>query len=225
MRRTAVVALVVLATFALVGCGPKSNAKGPNGGPPTTASTANTTTPTTPLPTTAVTTPAAGPTGSAVATTLDPCQLVTSAEASKLAGASFGKGRKETVGSGGNDHTCTYGYQTANVFIVQVVKADSAKTATSNFDSYRQEANGDLARAGQAQAKIDFKLSDLANLGDRATTGTLQETYAGVTISGAAIYVVKGPYFFTFSDLRRGNTLPSIAAFKTQAQVVISRLP
>src|SRR5690348_10178293 len=60
------------------------------------------------------------------ATSLDPCQIVTSAEASALAGANFTTGIEQTTDGGGR--ICVYGYQTQNVFMVLVAQGPDAAT-------------------------------------------------------------------------------------------------
>ncbi len=60
-------------------------------------------------------------------TSLDPCEVITSKEASTLAGASFGAGVESVTSGGGN--FCTYGANTKNVFMVFVGQAADIATA------------------------------------------------------------------------------------------------
>ena len=101
--------LAVLAVAVLTACGSSSTA---TSSPAPTASSSLSSSPT------------------AVATTLDPCVLVTSSEASTIAGVTYGVGREETYsGSKG----CTYGYQTLNVFMDLVAQAVDAHTARAEW--------------------------------------------------------------------------------------------
>src|SRR4051812_39997261 len=99
MRKGVVLAISISAVLALAGCTSHGSGSGGSGSP------------------------SPSPTGSARATTLDPCQLVTAAEASQLSGVTFGPGKEETTGSDNTGKRCTYGSQTKNVFFVQVVSA------------------------------------------------------------------------------------------------------
>jgi len=166
--------------------------------------------------------PSATPSASAKATTLDPCQLVTAAEASALSGASFGAGLEETTG--GTGKRCTYGAQTKTVFFVQVATAATAADAQATFTA--EEANADAALAAGFPAKISAQLTkaDVSGLGDRAAVGTGSETIEGQTISGGVIYLLKGPNFLAFGDLTLG-TAPTADALKAQAATSLDRMP
>src|SRR5262245_588217 len=75
---------------------------------------------------------------SGVATSLDPCQLVTSSEASALAGTKFGPGRHQNNKGGGK--MCVYGYQTTNVFTVEVGQDKSASVARTQWSKAEAQA-------------------------------------------------------------------------------------
>jgi Protein of unknown function (DUF3558) len=188
----------------------------------TTSTSTATPTPTTPP---ATATPAPTPTPTVVPTTTDPCQLVTSQEASSLAGASYGAGRPDTTSGGAK--ICIYGYQTLNVFLVLVAVATDAATAQADWAQEEAKAQAALNQGAGQGANITFNLNDVANLpgADRAAVGTASGTVSGQTISGSAIYLLKGPIFFTFSDVGLGITPPSISAMEAQAQTSLARLP
>jgi hypothetical protein len=171
---------------------------------------------------TATPTPTPSPTG--VATTLDPCQLVTSQEASSLAGASYGAGRPDATSGGAK--ICVYGYQTLNVFTVLVAVAADAATAQANWAQEEAQAQSAVQQGTQG-ANVTFNLNDVSNLpgADRAAVGTASGTISGQTIAGSAIYVIKGTTFFTFSDLLLGNAPPTTSAMEMQAQTSLGRLP
>ena len=201
MRRYAALALTIPALILLAGC---SN---PGGGPSGSPSSS----------------PSATPSASGQATTLDPCQLVTAAEASALAGVTFGAGLEETTGSNGTGKRCTYGAQTKNVFFVQVATAASADDAQAQWTTEEAEADADLA-SGFDGAAVNVTKSDLTGLGDRAAVGTGSVTIEGQTISGGDIYLLKGPNFLAFGDLTLG-TAPTAAALQAQAVTSLGRMP
>jgi hypothetical protein len=150
-----------------------------------------------------------------VPTSLDPCQLVTSQEASQLAGASYGAGVEGTTSGGGK--TCVYGGQTLNVFTVIVGQAPDVATAQAG------KAEAQAAILQQAGKGIAF--TELPNFADGAAYLVGSFTVSGQTLNGSAIYVLKGTVFFGFSDLALGHPTPTSAALQAQAQVILGRLP
>jgi hypothetical protein len=169
-------------------------------------------------------TPSATPSATAKATTLDPCKLVTAAEASQLSGASFGAGVEETTGSNGTGKRCTYGSQTKNVFFVQLGVATSADDAQAQWATEEAEADADLASEFPAELNVKFTKTDLTGLGDSAAVGTGSGTIEGQTISGGVIYLLKGQYFLAFGDLTLG-TAPTADALEAQSATSLDRLP
>lgn len=196
MRRNVAFAISISALILLAGC---SN---PGGGPSGS--------------------PTATPSATAKATTLDPCLLVTAAEASALSGASFGAGLEETTG--GTGKRCTYGAQTTNVFFVQVATAATASDAQTAWATEEAQADADLAAGFPAQASANVTKTDVSGLGDRAAVGTGSETIEGQTISGGVIYLLKGPNFLAFGDLTLA-TAPTAAALQAQAATSLDRMP
>jgi hypothetical protein len=196
MRRNVAFAISISALILLAGC---SN---PGGGPSGS--------------------PSATPSATAKATTLDPCQLVTAAEASALSGASFGAGLEETTG--GTGKRCTYGAQTTNVFFVQVATAATASDAQAAWATEEAEADAGLAAGFPVQASANISKTDVSGLGDRAAVGTGSATIEGQTISGGVIYLLKGPNFLAFGDLTLG-TAPTADALKAQAATSLDRMP
>jgi hypothetical protein len=169
------------------------------------------------------TTPTAPPT-TAKATTLDPCELVTAAEASQLSGVSFGPGIEETTGSNGTGKRCTYGSQTKNVFFVQLGVAASADDAQAQWSAEEADADASLAAGFASQVDAQLTKTDLTGLGDKAAVGTGSVTIEGQTISGGVIYLLKGQYFLAFGDLTLA-TAPTADALQTQAATSLDRLP
>ena len=162
---------------------------------------------------------------SAVATTTDPCQLVTAAEASSLAGASYSVGKEETTSGGGK--LCWYGAQTRNVFEVFVGVASDASTAQTQWDQEKSEVQADLLKATNVSGvKITLNVSDTTLSGaDRAASGTLNESFNGHVLAASAVYMLKGATFAAIVDLVLDQPAPAIASMETQAQTVLGRLP
>jgi len=198
MRRNVVLAGSIAALLLLAAC--SSQGGGPSGSPSAT-----------PTPT------------ATVATTLDPCQLVTAAEASTLSGATFGAGLEETTGTNGTGKRCTYGSQTTNVFFVQVASSDNAADAQAAWATEEAAADADIA-SGFGGVTANFTKTDLTGLGDKAAVGTGSATIQGVTISAGVIYLLKGPNFLAFGDLTRA-TAPTADALQAQAATSLARMP
>ncbi|HVD00220.1 MAG TPA: hypothetical protein VNG93_03600 [Candidatus Dormibacteraeota bacterium] len=167
-------------------------------------------------------TPSPNPTG--VAKTLDPCQLVTSQEASVLSGASYGAGREDT--SGGSK-ICVYGYQTVNVFMVLDAVAADAATAQAGWAQEQAQAQAALQQGVGQGASVSFNVTDVSTItgADRGAAGTATGTFSGHAISGSAIYLLKGATFLTFSDVQVGQTPPTVVAMEAQALTSLGRLP
>jgi hypothetical protein len=200
MRRFLALAVSISALMLVAGC--SNPGGGPSGSPRPTSTTS----------------------ASAKATTLDPCALVTAAEASALSGASFGAGIEETTGSNGTGKRCTYGSQTKNVFFVQVASAGTAAEAQAQWAAEEAEVDARLASGFGAELNANLTKTDLTGFGDRAAVGTGSETIQGQTVSGGVIYLIKGPNFLAFGDLTLG-TAPTADALKAQATTSLGRMP
>ena len=184
----------------------------------------------TPTPSTAASatpaaTPAPSPSPTDVAKTLDPCQLVTSQEASVLSGASYGAGREDSTSGGAK--VCVYGYQTVNVFMVLDAVATDAATAHAEWAQEQAQAQAALQQGVGQGANVSFNVSDVSTLtgADLGAAGTASGTISGHPISGSAIYLLKGATFLTFSDVQIGQTPPTVAAMEAQALTSLGRLP
>ena len=101
----------------------------------------------------------------ASSTSLDPCQVITSQEASTLAGASFGPGVEDTTPGSGN--ICTCGANTTNVFTVAVGQAADVASAQAE----KAQFISDLEANMQQLAAGGLTVTELPNLGDGATMG------------------------------------------------------
>jgi hypothetical protein len=169
--------------------------------------------------------PTIAPTGTstpqltATATSLDPCLLIDSQEASSLAGTSFGAGTEGTIPGGGK--TCTYGSQSKNIFFVEVVQAPDTATA----DAAEKQFLSDLQANLQQLSSEGLKVTQLPDFADGAVTAQANLSAGGVNINGSAFGFRKGTIFFGFSDVAVGSAAPNSAALQTEATTVLGRLP
>lgn len=205
MRRFQLSFLASLAFVSLLACG-------------STSQTATTSTP-------SATAPAQMTPSATTAAALDPCVLVTQQEASQLAGASFNAGKEETTAGG--DKICTYGAQTLNVLMVQVAVAVDAAHAQADWAQEESKAQAAIQQLVASQgANVNFNLSEITLSGaDKAAIATASGTIASQTLNISAIYVLKGPVFFTISDLVLNQPAPTSDALQAQAKTVLTRLP
>jgi hypothetical protein len=161
---------------------------------------------------------------SAVPVAIDPCQLVTSAEASALSGASYTNGIEEPTGTGGQ--LCVYGSQTTNVFMVLVGQASDAATAQASWAQYEGEAQSAVQKGLPPDVSVNLLVNDASLQGfDRSALAGGSGSIGGRTINGSAAYLLKGPTFVSFSDLVLDQPAPSMDAMATQAETVLGRLP
>lgn len=155
---------------------------------------------------------------SAKPTALDPCQLIPSQEASKLAGASFGPGQEEDLPGGAK--LCTYGANTANVFTIEVVQAADAKAADADKAQFLADLQAHLAQL----TSEGLKITQLPTYADGAVAAEASFNVAGVSLNGRAFGFRDGTVFFGFSDLVKGGPAPSSGAMQTEATLVLGRL-
>jgi hypothetical protein len=198
IARTTVAAVLAVLLAACSSGGQPSADKSPQGGIPGPGAPSASATPT----------PATSASGAA--TTIDPCQLVTAAEASTLTGVTYTSGKLEVDSV--SSRRCIYGGQTKHVFEVIVAQAASPAAAKAYATALRAQAE-QLIGASVA-------LSAVTGIGDDAET--LHATKSGIDMAG--LYVVKGANGFALVDETLG-TAASIPALETQAQTVLSRLP
>ena len=173
------------------------------------------------------TTPAATPSpsgGSAAGgtLTLDPCRLVPQGEASALAKAQLGAGKRESTSSSGA--ICVYGGQTLTVVDVVVGRASSAEVARADFDQEQSRALDYLKQNVPAGVDVTFTPTTIPGLGDRAAATSGSVSIGGVKIGASAIYVLKGATFFAISELSGSGAPASVAALKAEANLVLGRI-
>lgn len=224
MRPSTVLSLALLPTFlAVAACSSSATpSSAPSSGQPLTAASAGTST--------AVQTSSAGTTSSSAASspaaaaakvTVDPCQVVTQAEASALAGHQLTAGKAEDTNGG---KRCTYGANTASVFWVQVAQATTAAQAQAEWSQEQAKAQAAINKALPAGLKAALKYQSVGGVGDRAEVASYSVTFSGRTLRLSAIYLLKGPVFLAFGNSALG-AVPSADALKAQAQTSLARLP
>lgn len=194
------------------------------------SSSTSTSTPTAASSSTTSTTATTGGTG-AVNVSLDPCQLVTAAEASSLAGATFGSGTEETntdTAGGGTSRICVYGGTTGNVFEVLVAQASSASAAQADWSAEKAKLQSSLSSASSnvpAGTNFQFNINDTSVSGaDKAAAGTISATISGQTLAGSAVYVLKGAAFAAITDITIGHAAPTVSAMEGQASTAVGRM-
>ncbi len=174
--------------------------------------------------------PSAAPTGAAgastsltsvataVPTSLDPCQLVPSQEASQLAATNFGTGKEQQLS--GNGKLCIYGYQTKNVFDVIVAVSPDVATAKAEEAAMKAEQQANAARLNQGLA-----ITDLPGFTSNSDAVLLEIKPNSAGLGGRAILVLRGTVFFGLSDFVIGGSAPSADAMKSEAMTALGRLP
>jgi hypothetical protein len=201
------IALVVLAIAALLSaCSAATSTPAPTAAPVPTATLA----PAAVLPQSA----------QVVATPLDPCQLVTQAEASALAGTTFGAGQERSNPEGLK--ICAYSTQSSNVFTVEAAQATSVAEAQNYKDQFLAELQSNLGQLSDQGINV----TQLPNFADGAVLASASFSGQGISMNGSAIGVLKGTVFFGFSDVViGGGAAPTSDALQSEATTVLGRLP
>ncbi len=159
------------------------------------------------------------PQSAAVTTQLDPCQLITSQEASSLTGASFGQGTETTTPGGLK--ICTYGSQTTNVFNVDVAQAADIAAAQADQAQFLADIQANL----KTLTSQGLNITQDPTFADGAIMANIGFNSGGIDISGNSMGFRKGTIFVGFSDLALGSAAPTDAAMKAEASTVLARLP
>ena len=154
-----------------------------------------------------------------VPTSIDPCSLLTQAEASKLAGTSLAAG---TSSQENNVRICSYGAEGSVVELLVAVAPDaaSAKAAEPDFKATLEQG---VAQAGIANPK----LTEMAGF-DPGVDAAMVEgsaTAAGTKLSAIALYALKGAVIVALSDLGVGSPVASSADIQAQAHATLAKLP
>jgi hypothetical protein len=157
---------------------------------------------------------------SAVATDIDPCQLITADEAGKLVGAKFGAGRESTAASGVK--LCAYSAPGPNIFTVQVAIAPDEATAKAAEAATEQDLDNQAAGNGGIKLAVTKLPNFQANTDAVLLEGAAQSPIA---LDARAIYLLRGTSFFGFSDIAVGGKAPTADAMKQQATTTLAKLP
>ena len=158
----------------------------------------------------------------AVPTDIDPCQLITSADASALTGATFGPGKESDNGK--NVKMCTYAAPGPQIFSVEVAIAPDAATA----QAAKADTEADLQSNANDLAKMHLTVTELPNFADNTDAALMQGSLsaAGQSIGARAMFVLRNTTFFGFSDIVvNQGTPPSEQAMKDLATTVLGKVP
>ena len=159
---------------------------------------------------------------SAVTTDIDPCQLITSADASKFVGVKFGAGKETTTE--GNARMCTYAAPGPNLFSVEVAIAPDVATAKAAEAAQEK----DLESQAADLASLGLTVTKLPNFAPNTDAALMQGemSAAGQSIAARAIFVLRGTTFFGFSDVAvGGGQPPSEQAMKDKAMELLAKVP
>jgi hypothetical protein len=216
-------AVTIAAALTLAACSTPGTSGGATTAPP--AAPPATQAATTPAMTTApadtsMATPEATATG--VALNIDPCAVLPQAEATTLLGVAAPTGQSETLDGGGK--ACVYPAGTNGVVTLVVAQATSAAEASAQWDQERAQADQALQKAMNSSAQLNPTLTDVSGIGDKASTASFSATIGPVTLSGSAIYVLKGPTFFGLSVVKLNGSAPTAQQLETEAQTILGRL-
>ena len=154
----------------------------------------------------------------AVPTSIDPCQLVTHADATKLTGAPFTEGQASTGEN--NVKTCEYGQEGVVLTVTAAVAPDEA-TAKQN----EAATKADLEKNAPG---LPIKVEELPGFapGVDAAVASGSASGGGLSYDGIAIYVLKGTEFFAITDIATlGGGAPTSQQMQDQAKVALGRLP
>jgi len=159
---------------------------------------------------------------SAVATDIDPCELITADDASAFVGVKFGAGKESTADN--NVKTCNYDGPGPNLFFVEVAVAPDE--ATAKAAEAAQEA--DLESQAQDLASLGLTVTKMpgfaANTDAAIMQGSLSE--GGMSVAARAMFLLRGTTFVGFSDTAvGGGEPPSEQAFKDKANELLAKLP
>jgi hypothetical protein len=216
MRSTSLTVTLATCAVLLAGCSSSSGGSASSTGAGTSAAAT-----TSAGSTTSSSSPSSSISDTGVATSLDPCRLVTQSEASALAGTSFGKGKEQTSGNG---KQCVYGAQTKNVFTVELGQSQSASTARAEWSQAQAEAKSLVSGKLPPGVHVTLQTGNASGIGDRAATIYGSTTIGGLAVGFSGIYALKGATFFAFQDLVLGHSPPSLGAMTAEAKKAAGRV-
>jgi hypothetical protein len=158
----------------------------------------------------------AGP--SAMATSIDPCQLVTADEVATLTGYQFGPPSSTTAEN--NSRICDYGQEGLG-FDVIVVQAPDAATAKQQEPAF----NAQLEKAATDAGIPNMELTELPGFEPGVDAAVLRgTTINGTPFGGVAFYALKGAVLLALTELT-GPPIVSDAAIEAEAKTALGRIP
>lgn len=218
-RKVSVVVAGVLALAACTSSGGGTAATGTAGPAVGTATTAATSAPPTAA---APSSPAAEATAQGVAVTVDPCAVYPQGEASALSGVAVQAGTPQTYDQGSKG--CFYSGGTEGVTSITIAEATSASDANAVWDQEKARAQQALQQNLPSGVQLAATLTDVTGIGDKASVASFSGSIGPVTLSGSAVYVLKGATFFAVSVVRLNGAAPSADALKAEAQTILGRV-
>jgi hypothetical protein len=156
-----------------------------------------------------------------VATSIDPCQVVTSSEVATVTGFEWGPSSPLTMDNNGRD--CEYG-QEGYGFDVIVVQAPDAATAKAQEPAFKAQ----LEETAKIGGVADMKLTELPDFMPGVDAAILHggTTADGTTVNGVALYALKGPVLLALTELSSfGGPVATDAAMEAEAKTALGRIP
>jgi hypothetical protein len=155
-------------------------------------------------------------------TDIDPCQLVTSDDATAFTGVKMGTGKESTTE--GNARICTYAGSGPNILMVEVAIAPDVATAKAA----EKAAENDLDSQAQENGADALKVTKMPGFADNTDAAMLEGggSGGGLTLAARAMLLLRATTFLAFSDVAvGGGKPPSSQAFKDEANTLLGKLP
>ena len=163
----------------------------------------------------------AGP--SAVATSIDPCQLVPTSEVATVTGFEWGSDSPGSTTMDNNGRDCNYGQEGVE-FDVIVVQAPDAATAKAQEPAFKAQ----LEQTAKIGGIADMKLTELPDFLPGVDAAILDgsTTIDGTKVGGVAFYALKGPVLLALTELTQmGSPIATDAAMEAEAKTALGRIP
>ena len=219
-RKVSVV--VAAGVLALAACTSSGGGTGATGTAGATAGPATTTATSAPPSTAAPSSPTAEATAQGVAVAVDPCAVYPQSEASTLSGVALQAGTPQTYDQGGKG--CFYSGGTEGVTSISIAEATSSSDANAVWDQEKARAQQALQQNLPSGVQLTATLTDVTGVGDKASVASFSGSIGPVTLSGSAIYVLKGATFFGVSVVRLNGTAPGADALEAEARTILGRV-
>ena len=160
------------------------------------------------------------PSSTPVPTNIDPCTLLTQAEASALAGVKVGAGTSSTAES--NARMCSYGAEGSVVQLLVAVMPDAA-TAKAGEPDFKATLEQGVAEAGIANPKLTEMPGFDPGVDAAMVEGSASA--AGTKLSAIGLYALKGAVIVALSNIGVGAPVASSDDIQAQAHTTLARLP